>query len=150
MVRLDRAKLREASACSGHCGYPNAVSVNNGQDQAQTPPRSRGDSPGWPPPCWGGCSCTVWDARGLRPGAALAGQARLPARTRSVCGEEFGGKHRHGMARKQPSVLNPAHKHRQLPSKLHLNPPGSFVWHFYCGAVSRNVNLLLMTFFFFF
>lgn len=114
------------------------------------PPRSRGDSPGWPPPCWGGCSCTVWDARGLRPGAALAGQARLPARTRSVCGEEFGGKHRHGMARKQPSVLNPAHKHRQLPSKLHLNPPGSFVWHFYCGAVSRNVNLLLMTFFFFF
>lgn len=42
MVRLDRAKLREASACSGHCGYPNAVSVNNGQDQAQTPSIAEG------------------------------------------------------------------------------------------------------------
>lgn len=43
------------------------------------------------------------------------------------------------------SVLNPARKHRQLLSKQHPNPPSSFVCNFYCGAVSRNVNLLLMT-----
>lgn len=57
------------------------------------------------------------------------------------------GKYWCGIVWKQLSVLNPARKHRQLPSKLHLNPPSSFVWHFYCGAVSRNVNLPLMTFF---
>lgn len=44
-------------------------------------------------------------------------------------------------------VLKLARKHRQLPSKLHPNPSSSFVWHFYCGAILRNVNLLLMTFF---
>lgn len=93
-----------------------------------------------------GTGSVVWQMD-VAPGVVLAGLAQCLCAHVRYAVWNLEGKYWCGIVWKQVSVLNPARKHRQLPSKMHPNPPGSFVWHFYCGPVSRNVNLLLMTFF---